>query len=251
MIFVKNDEEYNLMKKAGVTLAETLEVLRKEIVPGVSADKLDNIAYNYIIDRGARPAFLGFNGYRYTICVSVNNEVIHGLPLKNKILKEGDIVSIDLGCSYKGYFADMAKTFPVGKISPEKKMIIDVTEEALKIGINAVKVDSHIGDIGFAIQSFVEGKGFSVVKNFVGHGIGLELHEEPQVPNFGRKGSGAIIREGMALAIEPMVNAGSNETMVLSDEWTVVTKDGSDSAHFEHTVFVRNGKAEILTLHSC
>lgn len=248
MVLIKNNEEYNLMKRAGMILAETLEIISKEITPNVTADTLDRIAYDYIIDRNAKPAFLGFNGYKYTLCISVNNEIIHGFPLKNKIIREGDIVSIDLGCSYEGYFADMAKTFAVGKISKERKLLLDVTEEALMVGINAAKVGAYIGDIGYAIQSFVEKRGFSVVKNFVGHGIGLKLHEEPQVPNFGRKGSGVMIKEGMALAIEPMVNSGLSETVTLSDGWTVITKDGSDSAHFEHTVFIRNGRAEILTL---
>jgi len=250
MILLKNKEEYKLMKKAGAILVGAMEILQREIIPGVSAHKLDRDACDYIIESGGKPAFLGFNDYRYTTCISVNNEVIHGLPLRDKFLEEGDIVSIDIGCSYKGYFADMAKTFPVGKVTEKRKFLIEVTKKALSIGVKSVKVGSHIGDIGFAIQTFVEEKGFSVVKSFVGHGIGLKLHEEPQIPNFGERGSGDIIREGMALAIEPMVNFGSDEILVLSDGWTVVTKDGNDSAHFEHTIFVRDRTVEILTFPS-
>jgi len=248
MILLKNGEEYKLMKKAGSILAGTMEFLESKIAPGVSAQKLDAYAYDFIRKHGAEPAFLGFNNYKYTTCISVNNEVIHGLPLKEKILHEGYIVSIDIGCSYRGYFADMAKTFPVGKVSEKRKLLIEVTEKSLIMGINSVKVGSHIGEIGFTVQTFVQKNGFSVVKNFVGHGIGLKLHEEPQIPNFGESGNGPLIKTGMALAIEPMVNSGSDEVLTLSDGWTVVTKDGSDSAHFEHTVFVNDQSVEILTL---
>lgn len=250
MILLKNDEEYKLMKKAGSILAETMDFLESSIAPGVSAQKLDSEAYDFIRKNGAEPAFLGFNGYKYTTCISVNNEVIHGLPLKGKILNEGDIVSIDIGCSYRGYFADMTKTFPVGKISEKRKLLIEVTEKSLNMGINSVRVGSRIGEIGNTIQIFVQKNGFSVVKCFVGHGIGLKLHEEPQIPNFGESGNGPLIKTGMALAIEPMVNSGSDEVITLSDGWTVVTKDGSDSAHFEHTVFVKDQSVEILTLSS-
>lgn len=250
MILLKNNEEYKLMKKAGSILAQTMEILEKEIAPGISAYKLDLDAYEYIIKNDAKPAFLGYNDYKYTTCISVNNEVIHGLPLRDKILFEGDIVSIDMGCCYKGYFADMTKTFPVGRIDEKRRFLIEVTKKALSIGINSIKVGSHIGEIGFAIQNYVQKNGFSVVKDFVGHGIGLKLHEEPQVPNFGEKNDGTIIKEGLALAIEPMVNFGADKVLMLSDGWTVVTEDGSDSAHFEHTVFVKDHAVEILTLSS-
>lgn len=248
MILLKNDEEYKLMKKAGLILAETMNFIGSMITPGISAQKLDSEAYDFIRKNGAEPAFLGFDGYKYTTCISINNEVIHGLPIKSKILHQGDIVSIDIGCSYKGYFADMAKTFPVGEIDEKRKLLIEVTEKSLIMGINSIKVGLHIGIIGHTIQTFVQENGFSVVKSFVGHGIGLKLHEEPQIPNFGKSENGPLLKRGMAIAIEPMVNSGSDEVISLPDGWTVVTKDGSDSAHFEHTVFVRDNFVEILTL---
>jgi len=247
MITIKNDEEYKIMKRAGEILALTMNMIEKNIKPTVTAAKLDQVAYDYIINSDAKPAFLGYKGYNYTICASLNNEVIHGFPLKTKVLKDGDIISIDLGCKYKGYYADMAATFPVGEVNSSKLRLIKSTEKALSIGIENAIPGNYIGDIGYSIQENVESDGFSVVKEFVGHGIGLNLHEEPQIPNYGLRKTGPMIKEGMSFAIEPMVNAGKDKVITKSDNWTVITEDGKDSAHFEHTIFIKDGRPEILT----
>jgi len=250
MILLKNSEEYSRMKVAGKVLGNTMAYISKLIEPGSSAWDINEKAERFIYQNGCKPAFKGYEGYPYTICLSINKEVIHGFPLKEKILEEGDIVSIDLGCVYESYYSDMARTFPVGKISKEKQRLIDVTQHSLKIGIDQVAPGKKTGDIGYAIQTYVEKNGFSVVKDFAGHGLGLNLHEDPQVPNFGQKGKGSLLRENMSIAIEPMVNAGSFAVYTMPDHWTVVTKDGKDSAHFEDTIFIKKDFVENLTAFS-
>jgi len=209
---------------------------------------LDEIAYRVITRQGARPSFLNYRGYPASVCVSINNEVVHGIPSPRRVLQEGDIVSLDLGALYKGFHGDMAMTVPVGKVAPEVLALLEATKGGLAAGIAAARAGAHVGDISAAIQSYVEARGFSVVRDYVGHGIGRSLHEEPQVPNFGVPGTGVQLRVGMTLAIEPMVNMGRYEVVSQPDGWTVVTKDGSWSAHFEHTIAITEGDAEILTV---
>jgi methionyl aminopeptidase len=247
MTLLKNAEEYKRMKIAGEVLAKTMVLISKLMIPGNSAKEIDEKVEEFIYKNGCKPAFKGYQGYPYSICLSINQEVIHGFPLKEKILKNGDIVSVDLGCIYENYYSDMARTFPVGNISQEKARLIEVTKNSLRLGIQQAIPGNRIGDIGYAIQSYVEKNGFSVVKDFVGHGLGSNLHEDPQIPNFGEKGRGSLIKENMAIAIEPMVNAGSYAVYTLPDHWTVVTKDGKDSAHFEDTIFIKKDSIEILT----
>jgi len=246
-LVISSQKELDLISSACKIVAETLFKLKNYIKPGVSALYLDKIAERYILSRGGFPAFKGYRGYPATLCVSVNNEVVHGLPLQTKILREGDIVSIDVGVRYKGYYGDGAWTFPVGRVSKEAEKLIDVTKKALDLAVSTVRAGVTIGDIGSVVQEYVESQGFSVVRDYAGHGIGKELHEFPQIPNFGKRGKGPVLEEGMVLAIEPMVNAGSYEVEVLLDGWTVVTKDGSLSAHFEHTILVRREDALVLT----
>jgi methionyl aminopeptidase len=247
MTLLKSIEEYNLMKIAGSILAKTMDYLSKYMEPGFSAYDINEKAESFIYKNGCKPAFKGYQGYPYSICLSINNEVIHGLPIKDKILKDGDIVSIDLGCIYKNYYSDMARTFAIGSISSERKRLIDVTKHSLLKGIEQAFPGNKTGDIGYAIQQYVEKNGYSVVKDFAGHGLGLNLHEDPQVPNFGEKGKGSLLKENMSIAIEPMVNSGSYAVYTLPDNWTVVTKDGKDSAHFEDTVFLTKDSVEVLT----
>lgn len=228
-------------------MAEVLRRIEESIKPGISTLYLDRIAERYIRSRGGIPAFKGYRGYPATICASVNEEVVHGIPSQDKVLKEGDIISIDVGVKYKGYYGDAARTFMVGNVSDEARELIRVTRESLSVGIGVAKKGARIGDIGEAIQNYVELHGFSVVRDYAGHGVGRELHEPPQIPNFGKRGTGPVLEEGMLLAIEPMVNAGGYEVEVLSDGWTVVTKDRSLSAHFEHTILVRKEDALVLT----
>jgi methionyl aminopeptidase len=246
MIILKTLSEFPYLRKAGKIVAMTLEELKKYIRPGVTTGELNQIADDFIRRLGARPAFLGYHGFPGSICTSVNNEVVHGIPGKRKLVS-GDIISIDVGAIYEGYCGDAAATFPVGQISPEAQRLLEVTEKALYLGIEQAVPGNRIGDISAAIQSFVEANGYSVVRDFVGHGIGRNMHEDPQVPNFGKPGHGPRIRPGLAIAIEPMVNMGTHEVVVLGDGWTVVTKDGSLSAHFEHSVLVTKGQPEILT----
>ena len=240
-------EDIGSMKRAGSILKECLELLSGEIREGVSAKGLEVKAGDFIASHGARAAFLGYNGYPASICVSPNFVVVHGIPSEKQFLVSGDIVSVDVGVEYKGCFADAAATFPVGEIAEESKRLVSVTEEALYRGIKAARAGNRVQDISWAIQSFVESKGFNVVRSFVGHGIGKNIHEPPEVPNFGAPHKGVELEDGMALAIEPMVNIGTSEVEVLADGWTVVTKDRSLSAHFEHTVIINGKKAEIVT----
>lgn len=246
MIVVKSKDEIERIADACRIVAEALEGVRAAVVEGVTTKEIERLAVELIKKKGGVPAFKGYRGYPAGICTSVNSEVVHGIPSERK-LEGGDILSIDLGVYLKGYFGDAAITVPVGKASDEAMRLVRVTEEALYKGIEAAGVGSRVSDISNAVQRHVEGEGFSVVRQFVGHGIGKLLHEEPQIPNYGAPGRGPRLRAGMALAIEPMVNAGGWEVVILDDGWTAVTKDGSISAHFEHTVAVTDGETRILT----
>lgn len=245
-VVLKSDREIELIRQGGRILAEVLQKLVERIRPGLSTAEIDRFVREEFDRRGVRPSFLGYRGFPAAVCVSVNEEIVHGIPGR-RILEEGDIVSIDLGVIYKGYQADAAVTVGVGKISPEAERLIRTTEEALMAGIRAARAGARLGDISWAIQSYAEGRGYSVVREYVGHGIGREMHEEPPVPNYGRPGTGVVLRKGMVLAIEPMLVIGDWRTRVLDDGWTVVTADGTLAAHAEHTVAITNGEAEILT----
>lgn len=247
MIILKSDWEIEKIRKSCGIVMEILMNLKEAVKPGVSAMELEELAEQLLHKKKAIPAFKGYKGYPYCLCTSLNNEVVHGMPLENKILREGDVLSIDFGVLYDGYYGDAAITVPVGKISKESEKLIRVTEESLYRGIENAKAGGRIGDISSSIQEHVESNGFSVVRDFVGHGIGRELHEDPQVPNFGKKGSGVEIVAGMVLAIEPMINAGSYEVRLLDDGWTVVTKDNSISAHFEHCIAIKENGTILLS----
>ncbi|HEU5458452.1 MAG TPA: type I methionyl aminopeptidase [Terracidiphilus sp.] len=247
-VVLKSSSEIETMRRAGRVVREVLEEVRSHVKPGATTYDLERVAEAKIAELGAKPAFKGYHGYPCVLCTSVNSEVVHGIPSKKRVLKEGDIVSVDCGAVIDGYFGDAAITIPVGeKIAPETAELLRVTEASLKAGISAVKPGATLGDIGAAVQKVVESHGFSVVRDFVGHGIGSNMHEEPQVPNFGEAGRGMKLRTGMVIAIEPMVNVGKPDVRVLKDGWTAVTNDGSMSAHFEHTVAVTDTGARILT----
>jgi methionyl aminopeptidase len=247
MIIIKSSREIEQLKRSNAIVAEVFEKLKGMIHPGVTTKELDEVAEEYILLKGARPAFKGYRGFPATLCISINEEVVHGIPSQRQ-LKEGDIVSLDVGVNFVGYFGDAAITLPVGEIDPEAKRLLEVTEKALTIGIEKAKIGNRLFDISFAIQRWVESQGFSVVRDFVGHGIGRDLHEEPQVPNFGAPHQGPRLEKGMVFALEPMVNEGTYEVRVLSDGWTVVTADGKRSAHFEHTIAITDDGAEILSV---
>ena len=247
MIFIKNDLELDLMRKAGKIVAETLLLLEHEIKPGISTKELDAIAEQFITEQGAKPSFKGLYGFPATLCISVNNEVVHGIP-GGYILKDGDIVSIDCGACLDGFHGDAARTFPVGNISEDASKLIKVTEQSFFEGIKFAQIGNRLTDISHAIQDHIEANGFSVVRDFVGHGIGRDLHEDPEVPNFGRPGRGPVLTKGMVLAIEPMVNVGTFKVRTLRNDWTVVTSDGSLSAHYENTVAILPDGPEVLTL---
>ncbi|KJS85034.1 MAG: methionine aminopeptidase [Peptococcaceae bacterium BICA1-8] len=246
MIVMKSDRELSYMRDAGRIVAETHQELKKTIAPGISTRELDQVAEEYITRKGAVPAFKGYHGFPATICASINEEVVHGIP-GLRALKTGDIISIDIGAVINGYYGDAAVTLPVGVISKNAAHLLEVTEKCLYKGIEQVKVDNRLTDISHAIQSYVEQNGYSVVRDFVGHGIGTKMHEEPQLPNFGMPGRGPRLKPGMCLAIEPMVNLGTYEVETLLDNWTVVTKDKQLSAHFEHSVAVTEKGPLILT----
>jgi methionyl aminopeptidase len=248
VIVIRSPEEIAILREANQIVARILQELADDIGPGVTTGSLDDKAERLILQAGGRPAFKGYRGYPKTICTSVNQEVVHGIPSPGVILREGDIISIDIGIVYRGYVGDTAATFPVGQVSEEKRRLIRVTKEALYMGIDRVRAGNRLSDVSYAIQTHVERHGFSIVRDFVGHGIGQQMHEEPQIPNFGRPHLGPKLQEGMVLAIEPMVNAGSYEVRVLEDQWTAVTRDGRPSAHFEHSVAITNGEADILSL---
>ena len=244
---LKTGRELSVMREACRISAGALKKAGEAVEPGVTTAELDRIAEQYILSQGAVPNFKNYEGYPATACISVNNEVIHGIPSKSRKLEAGDIVSIDLGAKFDGYHGDNAATFACGDVSEQAKRLMDVTRESLYKGIAVAKIGGRIGDISFAVQSFVEQNGFSVVREFVGHGIGTHLHEAPEVPNFGSPGHGIRLMPGMTLAIEPMVNAGNYGVKVLPDGWTVLTKDGSLSAHFEHTVAITPDGPVIMT----
>jgi methionyl aminopeptidase len=246
LITLKSESELKLMRISGRVVGDALVELGKRIKPGVTTRELDQFAFDFFKKHECVPAFLGYHGYPATICASINAEVVHGIP-GDRVLEEGDIVGIDIGAFYKGYCGDSARTFPVGKVDAEVTRLLQVTWESLERGIRQCQVGNRISDIGFAIQEYVEKQGFSVVKDYVGHGIGQAMHEEPQVPNYGKPHQGPRLVEGMCLALEPMVNMGVDAVKVLEDGWTVVTKDGKFSAHFEDTVAVHSKGPEILT----
>ena len=246
MIILKSEDEIKRMAESCRIVAEVLERIKKMVVPGITTKELDKFAESYIHSKKATPAFKGYRGYPANMCTSVNEQVVHGIPSLTK-LKEGDVISIDIGVYFRSFYGDAAVTLPVGKINSNAKKLLAVTEKALETGIEQTVTGNRLSDVSSVIQSTVESKGFSVVRNFVGHGIGRELHEEPQIPNYGRPGEGPELREGMTLAIEPMVNAGSWEVDILGDGWTAVTKDRSLSAHFEHTVAITKNGQNILT----
>ena len=247
MIIVKNSEQIVLMKKAGVITAEALLVAKELIRPGISTKEIDTKIRRFIEKCGAAPSFLGYGGFPGSACISVNDEVIHGIPSDKVILKEGDIVKIDVGARYRGYNGDSARTYPVGKVSDEALKLISVTEGSFLEAMKFTRVGYRIGDIGFAVENFVISNGFSVVRDYVGHGVGAELHEDPNIPNFGNAGRGARLYSGMTLAIEPMVNAGCADVRVMKDGWTVKTLDGKLSAHYENSVLVTDKDPYILT----
>lgn len=247
MIIIKSKNEIKKMARASGIVAETIRTIREIVAPGVTTEDLEKVAEERIKSLGGSPAFKGYRGYPACICASVNSEVVHGIPSPDVRLKEADIVSVDLGVSYKGYIGDAAVTIPVGKVGADSERLLRITEESLYIGIEEARHGNRVSDISHAIQRFVESNLFSVVRAFVGHGIGKSLHEEPQIPNFGPKGKGPLLKKGMTIAIEPMVNAGTYEVYVTDDGWTARTKDGKLSAHFEHTVLVTGGAPEILT----
>jgi methionyl aminopeptidase len=246
MIVLKSQEEIKRIAQSCDIVARTLNAVKAIVKPGITTAEIESFADAYIRAKNAVPAFKGYRGYPASICTSVNNEVIHGIP-SDRVLKEGDILGVDLGVYKDGFYGDAAYTFPVGKIRPEVERLLKVTEESLYIGIENARAGNRVSDISYSIQRHVESNGFSVVRAFVGHGVGSELHEEPQVPNFGPPGRGPRLRPGMTLAIEPMVNEGGYEVLILDDGWTAVTTDGKLSAHFEHTVLVTLNEPRILT----
>jgi len=246
MIILKSPEEIRQIEKAGRIVAEVLKELKAQVKPGVTTLELDRTAEEGIRKRGGRPAFKGYRGFPATLCASVNDEIVHGIPSK-RVLQPGDIIGLDLGAIVDGYYGDAAITVAVGAVEPPVERLVRVTEESLYRGIEQMRVGNRLSDISHAVQTHVEAAGYSVVKDFVGHGIGQSLHEEPQLPNFGPPGQGPRLKEGMVLAIEPMVNMGKDGVRILSDHWTAVTQDGSLSAHFEHTVAVTEAGPVILT----
>lgn len=246
-IELKSPKEIETMREAGAIVAATLKVLADAAKGGVSTLELDKIAAAELERRKAKPAFLDYHGFPATLCVSINAEVVHGIPSPKRSLRDGDLVSLDFGCVVRGFYADAALTVGVGKVSPAAQRLMDVTRESLHKGIDAMKVGARLGDVSSAVQGHCEAAGFSVVRDFVGHGIGRALHEDPPVPNYGKAGTGLRLAAGMVLAIEPMVNAGGPEVVTLDDGWTAVTKDGSLSAHFEHTIALSEDGPEILT----
>jgi methionyl aminopeptidase len=247
-VVLKSSKEIEKMRRAGQVVREVLELVRGHVKPGATTLDLEKIAEARLAELGVKAAFKGYHGFPCVLCTSVNSEVVHGIPSAKRVLKEGDIVSVDFGAVVNGYFGDAAITVPVGeKIDPETARLLKVTEASLQAAIAVVKPGATLGDVGFAVQKVVEAEGFSVVRDFVGHGIGVHMHEDPQVPNFGVAGHGMKLRTGMVIAIEPMVNAGKADVVVLGDGWTAVTADGSMSAHFEHSVAVTATGARVLT----
>jgi methionyl aminopeptidase len=246
MIRYKTQEEIELIRQSSLLVGRTLAAVAKEIKPGVTTASLDKIAEDFIRSNGGKPAFKGYRGFSGTLCVSVNAQVVHGIPGKYE-LRDGDIVSVDCGVHMNGYFGDSAFTFPVGQVAEETMRLLRITKESLYKGIEKVVAGNRLGDVSFAVQEHAEKNGYSVVRELVGHGIGKNLHEEPEVPNYGKRGSGPKLSDGLVIAIEPMINMGKKEVKQERDGWTITTADGKPSAHFEHTVAICNGKAEILS----
>jgi len=245
-IIIKSAEEIALMRQAGRIVAEILEIMSRQVRPGMKTRELNTIAERELARRGARSSFKGYHGYPACVCVSVNDEIVHGIP-GERVIREGDIVSLDFGAIYRGFQGDSALTVGIGDISPLARRLIAATEGALQAGINAAISGARLGDISAAIQGYAEAKGFAVVREYTGHGIGRDMHEDPQVPNFGLPATGPVLKKGMALALEPMLNAGGWQTRVDDDHWTVRTADGGLSAHFEHTIVITDAAAEVLT----
>ena len=246
MVSVRSNREIEHISESAQIVADTLDMLTEKVESGISLMELDTLAEEFIRSRDAIPAFKGYMGFPATLCISVDDEVVHGIP-SNKILNNGQIVGIDCGALKNGYYGDSARTFPVGDISDQDKKLIEITQEALYLGIDEAVPGNYVSDIGHAIQKFVEPKGYSIVRELVGHGIGTNLHEDPQVPNYGDPGMGVKLKEGMCLAIEPMINRGGKEVYTLDDGWTIKTKDGYNSAHFEHTIAIRKDGPEVLS----
>lgn len=246
-VSIKNNEQIEKMRKAGKILKDTLALLEKSIYPGQTTSRLNDLAYNYIISQGAKPSFLNYEGFPYTICASLNDQVVHGFP-STIPLKEGDIISIDCGVIWEGYHSDAARTFPVGNISIDKAKLIDATKESFFAGIKDIKAGSRLGHISHRIQVYLEERGYGVVRELVGHGVGEKLHEDPCVPNYGKYNSGIVLEEGMTLAIEPMSTFGDRSVYLDDNDWTVATRDGQPSAHYENTILITKDGVEILTL---
>lgn len=247
MVTIKKSEEIRILRQGGKILSSIVHKVAEEARDGITTLELDNIAERLFKKSGGSPSFKGFKGYPAATCISINEELVHAIPRKDKVLKKGDIVSIDIGLEYKGLFTDMAVTVPIGKIPKKVQKLVKVTHKALDVGINELKPGNTIGGIGYAVQSYVESLGYSVVRSLVGHGVGYKVHEEPRVPNFGEKGKGIKLEQGMVLALEPMVNIGQPDVLTKRDNWTVVTADGSLCAHFEHTIAITSQGHEILT----
>jgi methionyl aminopeptidase len=247
MIILKTRREIEIMKKAGRLVAQAHELVRNNIKPGITTKELDQIVEDFLKSQNAIPTFKGYNGFPYSICASINEEVVHGMP-GDKKLKEGDIISVDIGATFEGYVGDSAKTFLVGEVDEEKRRLVEVTRQSFYEGIKFAKESYRLSDISHAIQEYAESAGFSVVRDYVGHGVGKNMHESPQIPNFGKPGKGPRLQPGMVLAIEPMINAGTYNVRVLDNDWTVVTLDGKPSAHYEHTIAITDGEPELLTV---
>ncbi len=246
-IVLKSRDEIAKMREAGRVVGQVLRMLAEEVRPGLAVDKLDETVRREFARRGVLPTFLGYRGYPARVCVSVNEEIVHGIPGR-RVLQDGDLVSIDLGATANGFVGDAAVTVACGRASPEAQRLIDVAREALQAGMRQARAGNHVGDIGYAVQTTAEAAGFGVVREYVGHGVGRQMHEDPAIPNYGTPGKGPLLREGMVIAIEPMLTMGDWRTRVLSDGWTVVTADSSLSAHFEHTLAILDGEPEVLTL---
>lgn len=246
MISIKSDREIDLLKKAGEIVGKTHEYMKQYIKPGITTKELDEKASEYILSQDATPSFKGLYGFPGSICISINDEVVHGIP-GNRKLKDGDIVTLDIGACYKGYHGDSAWTYPVGRISNKLQKLLEDTEQSLYEGLSVIKEGCHVGDIGNAVETYAKIHNLGVVKELVGHGVGTQVHEEPDVPNYGKKGTGPILKAGMVIAVEPMLNMGTANVLMLDDDWTIVTEDGLPSAHYEHTVLVTKDGYIILT----
>ena len=247
MVSIKSEEEIELLRESNLLVGMTLGEIAKHIRPGITTLKLDRIAEEFIRSHGAVPGFLNYDGYPYTLCISLNEVVVHGLPSEKCILKEGDIVSVDCGTLKNGFYGDSAYTFEVGKVSDEIHELLETTKESLYKGIEKAVAGMRVGDIGYAVQSYCEARGYAVVRELVGHGVGRDMHEEPPVPNYGRRGQGVLLKEGMVIAIEPMIARGERYVYLDDDGWSVRTRDGKPCAHFEHTIAIRKGEADILS----